>query len=107
MKKIETTRTLIYIARLFSCYLHNMIVPKCMSCHKAIVVIIKRKYSFHDCYPKHLVQREMKDIKFININRIKRQKGTKGVNFVVTYHPLLKSLQGLINKHLNILYIDE
>ena len=49
----------------------------------------------------------MKEIKFININRIKRQKGTKGVNFVVTYHPLLKSLQGLINKHLNILYIDE
>ena len=27
--------------------------------------------------------------------------------FVVTYHPLLKSFQSLINKHLNILYLDE
>ena len=24
-------------------------VPKCMSCHKAIVVIIGRAYGFHDC----------------------------------------------------------
>ena len=27
--------------------------------------------------------------------------------FVATYHPLLKSFQNLINKHLNILYLDE
>ena len=29
------------------------------------------------------------------------------ITFVVIYHPLLKSFQGLINKHLNILYLDE
>ena len=59
-------------------------------------------------YPKLLIQKEMKKIKFTNIIRVKRQKETKGVTFVVTYHPLLKSLQNLNNsKHLSILYTDE
>ena len=50
----------------------------------------------------------MKKIKFTNVNRVKRQKETKGFTFVVAYQPLLKSLQSLIKKHLNNMsYIDE
>ena len=30
-----------------SCTVHH--VPKCMSCHKAIVVITGRAHCFHDC----------------------------------------------------------
>ena len=36
-----------------------------------------------------------------------KQSKSKGVTFVVTYHPLLKSFQSLINNHLNILYLDK
>ena len=36
-----------------------------------------------------------------------KQSKSKRVTFVVTYHPLLKSFQSLINKHLNVLYLDE
>ena len=36
-----------------------------------------------------------------------KQSKSKEVTFIVTYHPLLKSFQSLINKHLNILYLDE
>ena len=57
-------------------------------------------------YHKHLVQKEMKKIKFTKVNRVKRKKETKGATFIVTYHPLLKPLQSLINKHLNI-FIDK
>ena len=38
-----------------------------------------------------------------NTKQSKYERGT----FVVIYHPLLKSSQSLINKHLNILYLDE
>lgn len=57
--------------------------------------------------PKHLVQKEMKKIKFTNINRVKRQKGNKEVTFLVTYHPLPKSLQNVNNMYLSILYMDQ
>ena len=30
-------------------YRHKGFVPKCMSCHKAIMVIIGRAHCFHDC----------------------------------------------------------
>ena len=36
-----------------------------------------------------------------------KQSKSKEVTFIVTYNPLLKSFQSLINKHLNILYLDE
>ena len=41
--------------------------------------------------PKHFVQKVMKKINFTKIDRVRRQKGTRGIAFVVTYHPLLKS----------------
>ena len=58
-------------------------------------------------YPKHLVQKEMSKVRFDKENSNTKQSKSKRVTFVVTYHPLLKSLQSLINNHLNILYLDE
>ena len=58
-------------------------------------------------YPKHLAQKEMSKVRFNKENSNTKQSKSKGVTFVVTYHPLLKSFQSLINKHLNILYTDE
>lgn len=59
-----------------------------------------RSWFYARGYHKHVVQKEMK-------NRDKRQKGTKGVTFAVTYHQLLKSLRKLNNKHLSSLYVAE
>ena len=56
---------------------------------------------------KHLSQKEMSKGRFNKENSNTKQSKSKGVTFVVTYHPLLKSFQSLINKHLNILYTDE
>ena len=49
----------------------------------------------------------MSKVRFNKENSNTKQSKSKGVTFVVTYHPLLKSFQSLINKHLNILYLDE
>ena len=59
------------------------------------------------CYPKHLVQKEMRKVRFNKENSNTKQSKSKRVTFVVTYHPLLKSVQRFINKHLNYLYLDE
>ena len=58
-------------------------------------------------YHKHLPRKEMSKVRFNKENSNTKQSKSKGVTFVVTYHPLLKSFQSLINKHLNILYLDE
>ena len=58
-------------------------------------------------YPKHLVQNEMNKVWFNKEKRNTKQSASKRVTFAVTYHPLLKSLQSLINKHLNTLDLDE
>ena len=58
-------------------------------------------------YPKHLAQKEMSKVRFNKENSNTKQSKSKGVTFVVTYHPLLKSFQSLINKHLNILYFHK
>ena len=49
----------------------------------------------------------MSKVRFNKENSNTKQSKSKGVTFVVTYHPLLKSFQSLINNHLNILYLDE
>ena len=46
----------------------------------------------------------MQKTKFTNIDRDKRQKGTKKLHLFVACHPLLRSLQNLSNKHMNILF---
>ena len=47
----------------------------------------------------------MRKVRFNKENSNTKQSKFKQVTFVATYHPLLKSFQSLINKHLNILYI--
>ena len=54
-------------------------------------------------YPKHLAEKEMNKVRFNKENSNTKQSKSKGVTFVHTYHPLLKSFQSLINNHLNIL----
>ena len=56
---------------------------------------------------KQLAQKEMSKGQFTKENSNTKQSKSKGVTFVVTYHPLLKSFQSLINNHLNILYLDQ
>ena len=58
-------------------------------------------------YPKHLFQKEMNKVWFNKQKSNTKRSKSKQVIFVVTYYPLLKSLQSLINKHLNILYLGE
>ena len=57
--------------------------------------------------PKRLAQKEMGKVRFNEENSNTRQSKSKRVTFVFTYHPLLKTFQSLINKHLNILCLDE
>ena len=49
----------------------------------------------------------MSKARFNKENSNTKQSKSKQVTFVVTYHPLLKSFQSVINRHLNILYLDE
>ena len=58
-------------------------------------------------YPNHLVQKQMRKVRFNKEYSNTKQSQSKRVTFVVTYQSLLKSLQSLLNKYLNILYLDE
>ena len=49
----------------------------------------------------------MSKVRFNKENSNTKQSKSNEVSFVVTHHPLLKSFQSSINKHLNILYLDE
>ena len=49
----------------------------------------------------------MSKVRFNKENRNTKQSKSKGITFAVIYHLLLKSVQSLINKHLNTLYLDE
>ena len=51
-------------------------------------------------YPKDLVQKLMNKNRHNKQNSNTKQSKSKWVIFVITYHPLLKSLQSLINKHI-------
>ena len=57
--------------------------------------------------PKKLIDSEIRKVKF-NIRETNRKnKSNNGVPFVVTYHPLLNSLYGVIRKNLYLLNIDQ
>ena len=58
-------------------------------------------------YPKHIDQKEISKFRFNKEKCSTKQNKSKGVTFAVTYHPLLKPFQSLINKHLNIVYLNE
>ena len=60
-------------------------------------------------HPENLIRCEMNKVKFSNLRPKSNDKNhnMKGIPLVVTYHPLLKSLSGIIDKNLSILYMDK
>ena len=60
-------------------------------------------------YPDSLIRSEMNKIKFSKLRPEGNDKNhkMKGIRLVVTYHSLLKSLSGIIDKNLSILYMDK
>ena len=59
-------------------------------------------------YPKKLIEEEMKKVRFFGKGNVTRRKDTaKGVPFVLTYHPLLKSMGHIINKNHYLLNMNE
>ena len=58
-------------------------------------------------YPEKLIDSEIRNVKF-NIRETNRKNKSKnGVLFMVTYHPLLNSLYGIISKNLYLLDMDQ
>ena len=58
-------------------------------------------------YPENLIRSEMNKVKFSNFRSKNTDKNNmKGIPLVMDY-PLLKSLSGIIDKNLSILYMDE
>ena len=63
-------------------------------------------------YPENLISSEMKKVKFSSLRLKSNDKNhnIKGIPYVVTYHPLLKSLRAITDKYLlhigNLLYIQ-
>ena len=58
-------------------------------------------------YPNKLIEQEMEKVNFVeNGNAVRQRDPRKGVPFVLTYHSLFKSMDKVINKNLNLLYMD-
>ena len=57
-------------------------------------------------YPEDIINTEMKKVVFSG-NFGKSSNRNKGVPFVLTYHPLLKKVNCIIRKHINLLYMNE
>ena len=61
-------------------------------------------------YPENLIRSEMNKVKFSNFDKKKntdKNHNMKGIPLVVMDYPLLKSLAGIIDKNLSILYMDK
>ena len=57
-------------------------------------------------YPEHLIGTEIKKVKFKPREKTKKSK-SKGVLFVVTYHPSLNCLHIIIRDNTYLLYMNE
>ena len=57
-------------------------------------------------YPEDVINTEMKKVIF-NGNSGKSSNKSKGVPFVLTYHPLLKKVNYIIRKHSHLLYMND
>ena len=58
-------------------------------------------------YPNKLIEQEIEKVKFFRDGNVLRQRDPrKGVLFVLTYHPLFKSMGKIINKNLYLLYMN-
>ena len=58
-------------------------------------------------YPEKFINTEMSKVKFNVDNKRLNNRQKKGVPFVVTFHPKLRVLQNIINKHLYLLYMND
>ena len=56
-------------------------------------------------YPENIIENEMKKVKFPSCNKAQR-KDSKGIVFVVTYHPLLKQLAGILHRNMYLLNMN-
>ena len=64
-------------------------------------------YFFRE-YPNHLIEANMKKIKFTPKNRnTKRGKPLKPVPFVLTYHLKVKLMSKVVPKYLDVFYMDK
>ena len=57
-------------------------------------------------YPEKIINTEMSKVKFNVDNKRSNNRQKKGIPFVVTFHPKLKVLQNIINKHLYLLHVN-
>ena len=49
----------------------------------------------------------MDKVNFSNLERKSNSKTQKGISLVVTYHPLLKSLDSIVNNNIYLLHMDQ
>ena len=56
-------------------------------------------------YLQNIIKNEMKKVKFPSCNKA-QGKNSKGVAFVVTYHPLLKQLKGILHRNMYLLNMN-
>ena len=56
-------------------------------------------------YPENIIENEMKKVKLPSCNKAQR-KNSKGIAFVVTYHPLLKQLEGILRRNMYLLNMN-
>ena len=56
-------------------------------------------------YPGNITENEMKKVKFPPCNKAQR-KNSNGIAFVVTYHPLLKQLEGILRRNKYLLNMN-
>ena len=67
---------------------------------------MKSWFEVRGCLNK-LIELEMEKVKFFkNGNVVQQRDARKGVPFVLTYHPSFKSMGEIINKNLNLPYMD-
>ena len=58
-------------------------------------------------YPNKLTEQDIEKMKFLkNGNIVKQRDPSKGIHFVIMYHPLFKSMDKIINKNLILMYMD-
>ena len=57
-------------------------------------------------YPEDVINTEMRKMIF-NGNSGKSSNKSKGVPFVLTYHPLLKKVDYIIRKHIHLFYVND
>ena len=58
-------------------------------------------------FPENIINRKMENVKFKKQVFSRRGGLTKGVSFVIMYHPLLKLVGTVLYKHLSVLHMDK